>query len=106
MNTPLVIHVTKFLNVKAKRLLTPITVKGYDGQSGTAISHYFQLYLTIDRRRQYNLLLLILDLGSHDMIIDRTWLEYFRVMVNVHDQKLVWPKGLPLSYLVIKEIIV
>jgi hypothetical protein len=105
IDTLCAIDIAKFLDLKAKRLPQPIKVKGYDGKTGTTgITHYLQLHLTIDGRRQYNLPLLILDLGSHDLILGRKWFAYFDVLVDARRRQLVWPKSLPPSYSVIKEI--
>jgi transposase InsO family protein len=98
--------IARFLNLKIQRLPTPIPVKGYNGQTGPAITHVLRLHLTVDGRKQYNLPFLILDLGSHDMILGRIWFEYFKIFINVRQRKLIWPKALPPSSSVIKEILV
>jgi hypothetical protein len=46
-------------------------VKGYDGRPGKPISEVLIFYLEIDGYRQKNILILILDLGSHDLILGR-----------------------------------
>ena len=81
-----------------------IQVKGYDGRPGKPVTHYIRLHLTVDQRRQYNVPLLILDLGSHDIIIGRKWLAYFDVLPDCRRRRLVWPDKLPPSYSVAKEI--
>ena len=70
------------------------------------ILYILWLYLIIDRRQQYNLLLLILDLRSYDLIISHKWFKYFHVLINTKEHCLYWPKELKPSYLVIKEILV
>ncbi len=106
LNTPLAYDIAKFFDIKAKRLPFSVAVKGFNGEGSTSVSHYLQMHFTIDGRKQYNCPLLILDLGSHDMIIGRAWFEHFRVLLNIHDRKLLWPKDLPASYSVAKEILV
>jgi predicted aspartyl protease len=106
INTPLAISIATFLNVKAQRLPKPIPVKGYNGQSGDAITHILRLHLTVDGRRQYHLPLMILDLGSHDLILGRKWLAHFDILVNARRGCLQWPQQYPPSYSVIKECIV
>ena len=63
--------IAKYLGLKAQPLPRTIAVKGYDGQSRNSASHYLHLHLTIDGRRQYNVPFVILDLGSHDVILGR-----------------------------------
>ena len=104
INTPCAIDIAKFLNLKARRLPQPINVKGYDGQASNAITHVLQLHLTLDGRRQYNIPLLILDLGSHDLILGRKWFAYFNILIDARHQCLVWPNTLPPSFSVVKEI--
>jgi hypothetical protein len=71
INTLYAINIAKFLNVKAQRLSCLINVKGYNRKAGSAITYILQLYLIINRQRQYHIPLLILDLGSYDCILGR-----------------------------------
>ncbi|KIN08328.1 hypothetical protein OIDMADRAFT_110411, partial [Oidiodendron maius Zn] len=79
-------------------------VKGYNSQPGRLVIYYIQLYLTVDQYCQYNIPLLILDLGSHDIIIGQKWLAYFDILLDYRQYRLVWPAKLLPSYLVAKEI--
>jgi predicted aspartyl protease len=106
INTLCAIDLAKFLNVKAQRLPQPIGVKGYNGKANNAITHIIRLHLTVDGRRQYNLPLLILDLGSHDVIIGRKWFEYFGVLIDPKRRCLQWPLDSHPSYSAAKEILV
>ena len=106
INTPCAVSIAKFLNLKARRLPQPIHVKGYNGQVGSTITHLLKLHLTVDGRRQYNIPLLILDLGSHDLILGRKWFAYFNVLIDTRHRRLLWPAGLQPSYSVVKEITV
>jgi hypothetical protein len=92
--------------VKAQRLPRPINVKGYDGKARSAITHILRLHLTIDRRRQYHIPLLILDLGSHDCILGRKWFAFLGVLINAKRHCLRWPDSLQPSYTIVKEITV
>jgi hypothetical protein len=96
--------IAKFLGVKAQKLPQPVKVKGYDGRAGNAITHFLRLHLTINGRRQYNLPLLILDLGSHDLILGRKWLKHFCILVDAAAGCLRWPADIGPSYSAIKEI--
>jgi transposase InsO family protein/predicted aspartyl protease len=98
--------IANYLGLKTQRLPHTISVKGYNGQAGSPITHYLRLHMTIDGRRQYNTPLLILDLGSHDMILGRKWLAYLKVLVDCDQRCLRWPRELQPSHSVVKEITV
>jgi predicted aspartyl protease len=104
VNTLFAIDLARSFNITTTRLPSPIQVKGYDGKPGKPVAHYIRLHLTVDQRRQYNMPLLVLDLGSHDIIIGRKWLSYFDVLPDCRRRCLVWPAKLPPSYSVAKEI--
>jgi hypothetical protein len=106
LDTLCAIDIAKFLNIKAERLPQPINVKGYDGKTGNAITHILRLYLTVDGRRQYNIPLLILDLGSHDCILGRQWFVFLDVLIDARRRRLHWPRALEPSYSIVKEITV
>jgi hypothetical protein len=48
--------------------------------------------MEIDSRRIYNIPMLILELGSQDMIIGRNFFDYFRILIDIHYQRLQWPQ--------------
>jgi len=39
--------------------------------------------------------MLIVKLGSHDMIIGRNYFDYFRILTDVHYRRLHWPMEFP-----------
>jgi predicted aspartyl protease len=106
IDTLCAIDIARFLNLKAQRLPRTVPVKGYDGKAGTPLTHCLRLHLTIDGRRQYNVPLLILDLGSHDLILGRKWLALFDILVDARRYCLHWPAYLQPSQSVVKEIVV
>lgn len=91
----------KFLDVSPTTLPTPCPVKGYDGKPGRPVTQILTLHLSIDDRRQRDIPMLILDLGSHDLIIGRKWFTHFDIWLDVRNQRLLWPTtnthGPPLS---------
>ena len=91
IDTACAIDVAKFLNIKATRLQEPITVKGFDGKRGHAVTHILILHLYIDGRRQRDIPFCILDLGNHDIILGLKWMEYFNVWLDPRRRALVWP---------------
>ena len=106
IDTLLATDIATFFKLKFQRLPRPLGVKGYNGKLGKSITHILRLHLTIDGRRQYNIPLLVLDLGSHDLILGRKWLDYFNLLLNVRERRLMWPPDLPPSHLLIQEIVV
>ena len=82
INTLYIVDNANFLNLKAERLPNLITVRGYNRKAQNSITHFLWLYITIDRQRQYNIPLLILDLGLYDCILGCKWLEYFGILVD------------------------
>lgn len=51
-----------------------------------------RLNLAIDGHRQIDLPMLILDLGSHDMILGRQWFDDNDIWLDVRGRRLVWPE--------------
>src|SRR3984885_4439134 len=39
--------------------------------------------------------MLIVELGSHDIIIGRNFFDYFRILIDVHHRRLQWPLEFP-----------
>ena len=106
IDTLLAIDIANFFKLKLQRLPKPLGVKGYNGKLGTSITHILRLHLTVDGRRQYNIPLLVLDLGSHDLILGRKWQDYFNLLLNVRERRLMWPPDLPPSTTLIQEIVI
>ena len=48
IDTTCAIDVAKFLDIKATQLEEPITVKGFNGKHGKAVTHILILHLSID----------------------------------------------------------
>ena len=78
-------------NLKPKRLPQTITPKGFNGKRGSPITQYLSFTIEIDGRRIYNLPMLIVELGSHDIIIGRNFFDYFHVLIDIHHRRLQWP---------------
>jgi hypothetical protein len=62
--TPKVIALSNTLNTPVLRLLQQVPVKRYNSKKSITIIYYLILYYIIDRQYFYNILFLILDLGS------------------------------------------
>jgi hypothetical protein len=104
INTLLAIDIATFFNLKFQRLPKPIGIKGYNGKLGTRITHFLRIHLTIDQRRQYNIPLLILELGSYNLILGCKWLEYFDLLLDIRNRRLIWPELLSPLLSVVREI--
>jgi aspartyl protease len=91
MDTQFAIDAARFFNVPIHPLPTPCKVKGFDGKSSAEITYAIILHLSVDGRRFLNMLILITDLGQHDIIIGKNWLAEQDVWLNMKDQRLVWP---------------
>jgi hypothetical protein len=61
--------VMKFTGYKATRLDRPIVAKGYNSVRSNIITEYLLIDLLINRQRLVEILFLILDLRSHDIIL-------------------------------------
>jgi hypothetical protein len=84
------------LGWKLEKLPFPsLPIKGYDGRRGPSITSFLRTHLTLDGRRIYNVPFLVLPLGSHDIIIGKTFLEYFDISPSVAKKKLHWPPNHP-----------
>ena len=92
MDTQRAVGLAKFFGVPTRRLDTPIGTKGYDGRTGSTITHAIICHLLIDGRRFLNQPFLIANLGQHDVIVGRKWFDSQDVWLNVKHRKLVWPE--------------
>jgi hypothetical protein len=81
--------VSEFLNTPLETLERPILVKGYNGQYGKPITSILRIHLHINGRRQYNVPLLVIDLGHHDVILGRKWLAYLDLWLDVWNRQLI-----------------
>ena len=92
------------LGWKVEQLPFPsLPVKGYDGKQGTRITSFLRTHLTLDGRKIYNVPFLILPLGSHDIIIGKSFMEYFEISPSVAKRTLYWPPNHPKSSNVISQ---
>ena len=104
LNTLCAYDLAPFLGTKFQRLPRDYYVKGYDEKSQTSVSHFTRAHLTVDGRRQYNAPFLVLNLGSHDMILGRKWLAQFDIGIDCRRRRLIWPKGYGPSHSMIREL--
>ena len=91
INTKFAQRLSRFLSTPIHTLPTPITVRGFDGQSRQAANRYIILHLRVDGRKQYNVPMVLLDTGYQDLILGRTWFDQQNVQLNPRLRQLVWP---------------
>ncbi len=92
------------LGWKIEKLPFPsLPVKGYDGKQSTHITSFLRIHLTLDGRKIYNVPFLVLPIGSHDMIIGKSFMEYFEISPNVAKRTLHWPPNHPKTSNVISQ---
>jgi hypothetical protein len=70
VNTRYATNITNFFDLEFAPLPAPIPVKGYNSKSRANITQILRIYFIINRRRLFNLLLLILDLGFYNIILE------------------------------------
>ena len=104
IDTQCTIKLADFLNAPLKELPKLIPIRGYNGQIGLPIITILRIHLRIDGRRQYNVPFFITDLGSHDIILEKKWLAYLGLQLNVQSRWLIQPKTLPPIPSFIKKI--
>ena len=85
-------ELAEYLHTLILRLKRPCVVKGYDGKLGAPAREYIRVQLTVDSNRQLDIPILILELGTHDLILGREWLSHFDIWLDVRNRRLVWPK--------------
>ena len=88
IDTRFALDLCRILGLKPKRLSHSIYPKGYNSKKGSPISQYLLFNIEIDGRRIYNFPLLILELGSYDMILGRNFFDYFRILIDVYYRQL------------------
>ena len=97
LDTCFALDLCHVFGVKLQQLPHPVCPKGFDRKKGSPISQYLSFNMDIDGRWIYNVPMLVLELGSHDMIIGRNFFDYFHIMIDVHNRHLCWPQEYPTS---------
>src|SRR4051794_29440352 len=95
MNKEFLQQLTARLDIPLKKLNQRISITGYDGRSRQYATEYAKLSLLIDERLLQNLPVVGLNLGYHEMIIEKKWFEYFKVDLDVAARRLQWPRKRP-----------
>jgi transposase InsO family protein len=87
------VQAAKFLGLNTIRLTTSCGTKGFNGEPGAPITHAIVIpQLWIDGRRFMNVPMLIAELGQHQLILGRSWMEEHDLWIDVRNRRLVWPE--------------
>jgi hypothetical protein len=106
INTLLAYDIAKFHGLKVSKLPRPIRVKGYDNKVATSATRYIRFGLLLDHRKFVNMPFVILDIGNHDVILGKTFFEYYNTKLDVKGRKLLWPPTLLPSMSVLRPRII
>jgi hypothetical protein len=87
---------------KIKKLPFPFQpVKKYNSKQGVCITFFLRIYLTFNKYKIYNIPFLVLPLKSHNIIIGKSFIEYFEISLNMVKRIFHWLS----NYLKISNII-
>jgi hypothetical protein len=73
------------LGVKPRQLPYTIYLKEFNSKKGSPISQYLLLNIEIDSCRIPYIPMLIVELGSHNMIIGQNFFDYFHILIDVYN---------------------
>jgi hypothetical protein len=81
------------LNLTIFTLPHPIPVRGFDGQSAKPATQAIVMNLDIMGRRFQSMPFVMLDIGSYDIILGRTWFAQHNILVSCEGKgRLIFPK--------------
>ena len=89
INTPCAMEAIRFFNTTVVPLKKQCPVLGFDGKAGRPITQVIILHFLVDGRRQLNVPMLIADLGQHNLIVGRKWLEKHDVWLDSANRCLI-----------------
>jgi len=96
----------------AHRLGVPIlplpkkyNIKGFDNVQRSVACTYLRAHLTVDRRRLWNVPFVILDIGTHDLILGKHFYQEHKALIDVANSRLLWPDSCPQHLSVAKETV-
>jgi predicted aspartyl protease len=91
INIRLVRLLIKNLGLRIVRLSKECPITRFDGKPADPITYAVVLSMITDRRVQHRVLMLVADLGQHDMIIGRMWFEKYSVLLDCKGRRMIWP---------------
>lgn len=96
IDSALAVQAAKAFGLHILPLPHPIPTEGYNGHLGRPITYSLKLTLIIDGRRFLRLLMLITDLGRHNLILRQMQFKEFSVLLDYRKGRLLQPKELTL----------
>lgn len=91
LNTDTFMRLNRTMGLKRRRLTRPIQPKGFDGRKAPLLTHFVELTLTIDGRRQLKVPFIISKLGTGDVMLGRLWFVETGVLIGCKNRQFVWP---------------
>jgi hypothetical protein len=89
IDTSFAADLSRTLGVQLIQLPRPIIPSCYNSSIGSEIQEYLLLDLELNRYRVYNLPLLILGLGTYNLIIGYNFFEYFYILIDSTKRRLI-----------------
>ena len=91
IDSALAYKVSKHLDRPILPLPSHCAIKGYDGGQTNTIRQYLELDLRIDGHKHPKVPMLLVPLGSHEVILGRIWAARYNVLPDCRNQRLHWP---------------
>lgn len=103
INSRVVYDIAHYLSLPIRKLPHSFKVKGFDAVVRTVVTEYLSAHFMVEQRKFYNTPFVIADIGSHDLIIGKLFLEKFKILVDPANHRLIWPDDRPPSLSVIRQ---
>ena len=97
--------ISSVLDLDILPLPEPYRVSGFDNVARETVSHFIRAILSVDGRRLYNFPFVLADIGRHDLIIGKNFLEELKVLVDPARSRLIWPDEVPPCSSVFRDIV-
>lgn len=95
INQTLANFLIKSIGAKIQDLPYSVPIRGYNSSIRSLAKQFIRLHLTVDGRLIKNCPFIIMDLGDQDMILGLKWFRHFRVRLDSHQNRLLWPSAYP-----------
>ena len=82
INSRVVQDIAHYLHLPIRKLPQSFKVKGFDAVVRTVVTQYLSARFMVEQRKFYNTPFVIADIGSHDLIIGKLFLEKFKILVD------------------------
>lgn len=91
----LVPFICERLGIEPLRLFKPKRVRGFDGKlTSKPISYAIYPMLSVQGRRESTVPMLIADIGQHDAILGKPWMNRNKLLLNMSNDSIIFPSDL------------